>query len=339
MNVIIANERQDELSNLDIDIIKTMSGSFNVEEIIEMFKNFFYNKMILDVTAMRQYSEIETYKTLVNGLDASKIIFLLPEGSSLCTPHFLAQLISIGIYNFTTNMNGIKYLIKKPNTLQDVEHIQKMDVAKKEENEIVSVSERVNNGLTILGFRNVTEHAGSTTFIYLLKKELATFYGKDRVKAIEINRNDFMFFNDKDMISATEGEIRSLISKISNTDILLIDLNNSAEDDFCGDIIYLLEPSTIKLNKLVRKNSDIFKKISNCKVILNMSMLLSNDVSDFESEAGIKVFYNMPPLDERKRNAIINDFLSRLEVFKNRKNNSNSNNNSNSTKIFGLFRK
>ena len=48
----------------------------------------------------------------------------------------------------------------------------------------------------------------------------------------------------------------------------------------------------------------------------------------------IKVFYNMPPLDERKRNAVINDFLSRLGLFSDM---DKANNNSN--KIFGLFRR
>ena len=41
MNVIIANERQNELSNLDIDIIKSMTGCFDAQEIVSIFKNFF----------------------------------------------------------------------------------------------------------------------------------------------------------------------------------------------------------------------------------------------------------------------------------------------------------
>ena len=34
--------------------------------------------------------------------------------------------IDLGIYNFTTNLNGIKYLLNKPNTLKEVEPIKKM---------------------------------------------------------------------------------------------------------------------------------------------------------------------------------------------------------------------
>ena len=50
--------------------------------------------MILDVTAMKQYTNPQAYQTLIQGLDADKIIFVLPEGSSLCTPNFLSHLIS-----------------------------------------------------------------------------------------------------------------------------------------------------------------------------------------------------------------------------------------------------
>ena len=126
MNVIVANEQQNQLSNLDVDIIKNISGKYDVSEVVEMFKDFFYSKMILDVTALKDYTDIKTYQKLVDGLEADKIVFLLPEGSNLCTSNFLGHLINIGIYNFTTNINGVIYLLKKANTLKDVEHILKM---------------------------------------------------------------------------------------------------------------------------------------------------------------------------------------------------------------------
>ena len=114
MNVIIANEHQNELANLDIDVIKSISGTYDASEIVEMFKSFFYSKMVLDVTALKEFSDLKVYDLLVRGLDPAKIIFLLPEGSKLCTPNFLSHLIEIGIYNFTTNLNGVRYLLKKP---------------------------------------------------------------------------------------------------------------------------------------------------------------------------------------------------------------------------------
>ena len=336
MNVIIANEQQNQLANLDVDIIKSITGLYDAFEIVEMFKNFFFSKMILDVTALKNYKDIKTYEILANGLDPDKIIFLLPEGSELCTPNFLSHIISLKIYNFTTNLNGINFLLKKTNTLKDVEHIVKMASVKTSSETgavVANVSANVKRGVTVLGVKNVTESAGATTFIYLLKKELSLAYGQNNVVAIEIDKNDFSLFNDKNMFSIRQMDIKNTIAKYSNASIILVDLNNCPDNSFCGDVLYLIEPSTIKLNRLVRRNSVIFSKLVGKKVILNQSLLLNNDVFDFESEAGIKVFYNMPPLDERKRNSIIHDFLSKLGFF-NEPVNSN-----NSSKIFGLFRR
>lgn len=347
MNVIVANEKQNELGNLDIDIIKSLSGVHDVNELIETFKSFFYNKMILDVTAIKDYTELETYEKLSKGLVPDKIIFLLPAGSRLCTPNFLSHLIDLGIYNFTTDLNGVRYLLKKSNTLNDVEHIKNMinnnsdnNIVEEEKSQnldeaidIVKASTKVNDGVTILGFKNITEHAGSTTLIYMLRKELSRVYGNDGVIGVELNKNDFIFFNDKHLFSIKENEIKGFISNHTEAKIILVDLNNAVDNSYCGDIIYLIEPTTIKLNKLIQRNKIIFSQLSGKKVVLNKSSLLNNDVNDFEGEASIKVFYNMPSLDERKRNEIINDFLIRLGLL-----NNNSNNN-NSGGIFGLFRR
>lgn len=341
MNVIVANEQQNQLANLDVDIIKSISGSYEVSELVEMFKSFFYSKMILDVTAIKQYKDVRTYELLTKGLDPEKIIFFLPEGSQLCTPNFLGHLISLGIYNFTTNLNGIKYLLKKSNTLQDVEHIRKMahtENSAETGGAVVStsVSTKVNDGgISVVGFRNITEHAGATTFIYMLRKELALVYGQEHVMAVEIDRNDYQLFMEKNMVSVRGAEIQNFLAGLDGIDIVLVDLNDYPEDSFCGDVVYLVEPSTIKLNKLIRKNQDVFQSLMSSKVVLNMSLLLNNDVFDFESEAGIKVFYNMPPLDERKRNAVVNDFLIKLGLI----HSNHQENGGNSGRIFGLFRR
>ena len=336
MNVVVANEQKNALSNLDVDIIKSVSGSYEAAEIIEMFKNFFYSKMILDVTAIRNYKEIHTYEVLAAGLNPEKIVFLLPEGSILCTPNFLSNMIDLGIYNFTTNLNGIKYLLKKSNTLKDVEPIKKMVHTEQSReagaNVAIVSSKKLSSGVTIMGFKNVTEHAGATTLIYMLKKELATVYGQDNVAAVEIEKSDFQLFRDKNMISAKENEVRTVFQKLE-ANIILVDLNSCKDDSFCSDIVFLIEPSTIKLNKLIRRNKEIFSVLSKSKVILNKSLLLNSDVSDFEGEAGISVLYNLPPLDERKRNAIVHDFLIRIGLLNQDSTSGNSN------RIFGLFRR
>lgn len=352
MNIIIANKKQSELSGLDIDVIKSLNGEYEASELVEMFKSFFFSKMILDVTALKNYDLLETYEILTKGLVADKIIFLLPEGSKLCTPNFLSHLIDLGIYNFTTDLNGVNYLLKKPNTLKEVEHIKNMlnkdntdnaennsnvessnEEVHEESNNLVTASTKVNDGVTIIGFKDITEHAGATTLIYMLKKELARVYGSDGVIAIELNKNDFIYFNDKNLYSVKETEVKSTINNHADAKVVLVDLNNAVDNSYCGDVIYLIEPTTIKLNKLIQRNRVIFSTLAGKKIVLNKSALLNNDVSDFEGEAAIKVFYNMPSLDERKRNEIISDFLIRLGLL-----GDNSNNN-NSGGIFGLFRR
>lgn len=368
MNVIVANEQHGNLmSNLDIDVIKSLNGEYESSEIVDMFKSFFYSRMILDVTALKNNDDLNSYSTLINGLDANKIIFLLPAGSQLCTPSFLSKLIDIGIYNFTTNIDGVKYLFNKPNSLKDVEHIK--DIAKQKEQELakkleeaklaavresesnngssigdaveVVLDDNSNSGIskknakksTIIGFRNVTEHAGSTTLTYMIKRELAAVLGGNNIVAIEVNAMDFPMFNEKNMFSCHASELESEISKHSNASIILVDLNDYNDDSICDDVLYLIEPSIIMLAKLIKSNTNIFDELKDKKVILNQSLLLNSDISDFEHEAGVSIFYNMPALDERKRNGNINDFLSKLGLF------NTTVRDTGGSKIFGLFRR
>ncbi len=351
MNVIVANKQQSQLSVLDIDIIKSISGTYEATEIVEMFKNFFYSKMILDVTAIKNNDDINNFQIIAKGLDAEKIVFFLPEGSNLCTSNFLSKLISMGIYNFTTNIDGVKYLIKKSNTYKDVAHIQQLGNNVDSNNNVTGssnelnnnetknqpvavVTRRVSNGPTIIGIKDVTDQAGATTFTYILKKELTAIIGS-KVIAIEVNKNDFQLFNDKNMISATSSSLRNTIDKYRDALIILIDLNDLNDDSMCGEVLYLLEPSTIKLNKLIRRNRNIFTKLKNKTVILNKSLLTNRDINDFEYESNLKIFYNMPPLNERNKNEIVRDFLYRIGLLEKQE----PSRRDGSNKIFGLFRR
>lgn len=326
MNVIVSNTKRNVLANLDIDVIKSIAGEYEANELVEMFKNFFYNKMILDVTAIKDFHNIKNYQIIAMGLDVEKIVFFLPEGTDVCTSNFLSKLVSMGIYNFTTNIEGVKYLLEHPNTYKEVAHIQQLnDVS-------TTITQKVENGSKIIGIRNVTEHAGATTFIYILKKELKLHFG-DTVIAIEIGKNDFQYFGDKNMVSITPDQIQATLTKYVGASVILVDLNDMPDDSFCSDVLYLLEPSTLRLNKLMRRNHNVFSKLQQKKIILNKSLLTNKDITDFEYEARTKVFYNMPPLDERKKNPIFDDFLARLGLVSKKEEKKEN------TKIFGLFRR
>lgn len=422
MNVIIANKFRDELSNLNIDVIKRLDGEFDINTIVDTFANFYFNRMIIDITAIKDSFNIAVIQKLSASLDATKIILLLTDDPRI-NNGYLSKVISLGIYNFTRDLSGVTYLMENPNSYRDV--AQYHDLAMNDEKSIKesrnnnnmgmgmgmnmnsgmggfapnmqvqnnnqfsqsqpsfqpfmgpsyngstdpnynnnnnnmnqsmgnSMNQNTNQGMNpnmnmgmttnyqmgygnnmnsstkIIGFKDLTEDAGATTLIYMLKKNLAN----RKVLAVELNDNDFSYFGDNELMSVGANQLGTVRSKFNQFDIVLLDLNNSNldTDGTCSDVIYLLEPSTIKLNKLMRKDRQALTKIKDKKIVLNKSLLTAMDLKDFEREAGVKMFYNIPPLDERKDSQMVLDsFLEKLGVF--------SNGHSGGGGLFGIFKK
>ncbi|MBR4619297.1 MAG: hypothetical protein IKO49_08335 [Bacilli bacterium] len=327
MNVIIGNERQEELSTLDIDVIKSITGQFDALEIVSIFKNFYFNKMILDATSIKEYLNSSNIEKIVTALDPNKIILFLPKTSEASSQSYLSKLVDMGLYNFTNNLEGVKYLITHNNTYDDVAQVKQVQ----ELTEVVE--QKVQSGCRVMGIRNVTDHAGATTLIYMLKRELERIYG-DTIYAVEVNRHDFQYFNVKNTVTTTKEALNSTINKLTDASVILIDLNDCDDDSSCGDVLYLIEPSSIRLNKLMRTNKNIFNELTGKKIVLNKSLLNSKDVSDFEYEAKTKVFYNVPPLDERRKNEEINNLIDNIGL----NNINNTNSKKSSGKILGLFK-
>ena len=325
MNVIVANQYKNELSNLDIDVIKNITGEFDADELVAMFKNFFFDKMILDITAIKNYKNLEVIQKLAMGLSAEKLILVIPD-EECSSSTYLSSIISMGIYNFTNNVNAVKQLIDNPNSYKDVAKIQQLNASS------IASSEEHIGGKKIIGVKNVTEHAGATTLIYMMKKELNNIYGNS-VCALEVNRRDFSYFNEKNMFSIGEGELNERVKSLNNCSVIFIDLNDCQDISVCTDIIYLMEPSTLQLNKMIRKNRKVFEKLNGKKIILNKSMLNNKDVGDFEYESNSKIFYNLPALDERKKNDSVNDLLFRLGLLSD-----TASKKAESNKIFGIFK-
>ena len=256
VNVIVSNKKQQMLQNLNIEIIKELNGEFDVDQIIDNFKNFFFQRMILDITALKDYTDIRVIQKLSLSLDMNKVILVLDEGSNTVSPEFMSKLISIGIYNFTTNLEGVMYLYNSPNSYRDVAHLHII------EQPIVATAPVVNEGgqtvyvevptgssNKIIGFKNITKQSGATTLIYMLKKVLEKNYS---VAAIEVEKSDFKFLNDRTLISTTNSAIGDAVGKNRDKNIILLDVNNSQNAvALCDEIIYLIEPSILKLNKML----------------------------------------------------------------------------------------
>lgn len=327
MNVIISNKFEALLGSLEIDVIKKITGEYEADEIISMFSNFFYQRMILDITAIKDYRDIKNIQKLSIALDMDKVILLLDDTPESTSSLYLSKLISMGIYNFTKNKEGMLYLLEHPNTYRDVAHIHQLDSLTNE------VKERIEkSSIKILGIKNLTDQAGATTLIYMLKKQLMSNY---KVVALEVDKRDFMFFNDKDMVSTTSEQFSKELMVLSDAyDIILVDLNSSTNEDACNDVLYLIEPSTIKLNKLMRKNKNIFEQMKNKKIVLNKSFLDSKDIMDFEVEANTKVYFSVPPLNDRAPSKILDNFLVKLGFLRQ----ASLENDKEDSKVLGLFK-
>lgn len=350
MNVIISNKYKQQLNTLEIDVSKKLEGEYEVDEILSQFSNYFYNKMIIDITAIKDYENINNLKKIPMRLNVEKIIFLLDSDN--VNQNFLSQLVSIGIYNFTTTIEGVMYLYNNPNSYRDVAKYQDTGIVeqpivqekvkeepKVDETEIIyptfdnrslSVRNYSMRSRYILGIKDITGGAGATTLTYMIKNELSKYMD---VAAIEINKKDFIFLRDSDLISVDGVELNSVLNKLSNKDAIILDLNSYGNTTICNDIIYLIEPTTIKLNKMVMLDRKVFDKYIGKKIVLNKSLLERKDISSFELESGSQVYYNIPPLDEKRDNAEhLSPLLEKLNII-----NGTSNNFSND-KFMGIFR-
>ena len=317
MNVIIANKYRDALSNLDIEVIKKLEGEYTVDEIINTFQNFFFQKMILDVTALKDYKEIKTLQQLSLSLDVSKVVLLLDASPETSNPEYLSDLISMGIYNFTMNVDGVKWLIDHPNSYRDVAQYHQLDTTHGSYDvgvAPVSYSNELKR-CSVICFKDITPGAGATTLIYIARKQLAHNYD---VVAVEVDKHDFMYFDEDKMYSVNSGELGNTINKYSTSDIILLDGNTSQmAETFATDVIYLLEPSKIQLNKLLARDPKVLERNKNKKIVLNKCMISKQDVADFEYETGLTVFATIPPLnDQSDQNIALDKFFSKLGFYK-----------------------
>jgi len=324
MNVIVSNKNDGLLNSLDVDIIKSIKGEFEADEIIQTFSNFFFNRMFFDITALKNFRDPAAVQKLSMSLETDKVIFLL-NGELMHNNQYLSKLISMGIYNFADSKESLMYLYNHPNNYKDVAHIHQLN--ENTNNNLPSDNKKgrffKNNDVPtntfgneyrnakVIGFKSVTSGAGATTLVYMLKKHLSEH---KYVVALEVNKNDFGFFNEKDMYSINQNNLSAAINKFGSASYILIDINNG-NLDVCDEIVYLIEPSIIKLNKMMLINKNIFEKLYGNKVVLNKSLLSSKDVSDFEYESHSKILFNMPPLNDREQNREqMQEFADKLEL-------------------------
>ena len=338
MNVIVSNKYNEILKNLNIEVIKHITGKYDINQLGRFFRNFYFKKMILDITSIINYEDINNFKFLGRMIDLKKvIIFLGNENKEL-----EQKLNSIGIYNIARTKEEVINLInnsllennsfnlgsynkmvvtskldkepknivnnsvsEKPSTFQEKNYTG-AKVVNVPINQVTMSKKIYENNKIVIGFKNITKSAGTTSLIYMLKKQLQK---TKSVIAIEVNNNDFLVFKDDKMISLTEKEFKKNIDGC-NCQIILVDLNNSRKAIYnCNKIFYLVEPSYLKINQLLNKNNEIFKVLSNNNIILNKCIFDNNELKNFENKFNLKEYFVIPPLNDWKENHLILDKL------------------------------
>ena len=115
MDTVISNKYTDIFNNLDIEVSKRLKGEYEVDEIISTFKNFFFNKMFLDITSIEDYKDLSNLQKLSMSIDMDKVIILLDKDDAISDSKvFLSKLVNMGIYNFTKDQNSLMYLYNNP---------------------------------------------------------------------------------------------------------------------------------------------------------------------------------------------------------------------------------
>ena len=302
MNVIVSNEKRNELNNLNIDIIKSVEGIFSVEELIGMFTNFFFNKMILDITSVKDYNDYSNIKKLFTNIDSSKVIVYLNDLTN--NKEYISDIITLGVYNFTDRYDDIMELFNNPKNYNDVKNLQisksnydinkqideKLGINKEKEftfQDFILPGEYDGNK-KIIGVVNLTEHAGATTLVVQMIKQLNIKYS---AIGIEMNKQDFIYFKTPNIYSCmSKVEVLRKIKEHKDCDAVIVDLNNFDYREFCTDVIYLIEPGTIKITKLLNRNGKAFQELSGEKIVLNRTNMDDGQVSEFEVETKLKIF-------------------------------------------------
>lgn len=300
MNVVTANENKEIIDRLDIDIIKRIDGQFNLDELLSKFVNLYFNKMIIDITSIEDYRNVEIIEKLAKSVDPSRVILLLNNDIAVNSQLYMSALVKNGFYNFTRNFEGIKFLYNTPNTYDNVKHLV-LDENEQRRLEYIESQKQVvpvTSDAKIIGVYSLSMHPGATSLVNMMVKQLNA--SGIKTIGVEMFRQDLMYYHDSNYSSCmSKLDLEQKIRLNQNVN-MIIDLNEFSEaDKYCDEIIYLIEPSYVKLTKLLKKNKNIFSESKDRKIVLNMSFVNDQELPDFEYETKCKIFDNIPPLNDR----------------------------------------
>jgi len=125
MNIILKNENNAILDDFKTDVIKTLTGEQSLEEVQDLLVNIYYNKIIIDITAIKDHKNVNNVINFLRAFDPLKIIIIFHPGELTAYNPVLGKLVENGYYNFAKNIEGIQNLMLKPSSFADVEQYTK----------------------------------------------------------------------------------------------------------------------------------------------------------------------------------------------------------------------
>lgn len=128
MIVIIANKLKDDIESSPIKEhnYRCATGYYNSINFVDNIRNLEIDKLIIDISAIRNVYEMGAWKHFKDIVDPSNIYILLDDSIPYSNIGFLSMLITLGIYNFARSTTELVNLLENPNTYKDVEKYQKM---------------------------------------------------------------------------------------------------------------------------------------------------------------------------------------------------------------------
>lgn len=123
MNILISNKYREYLMNYDYNVIKEMTGEYDSKDLISLLSSIQYNKLIIDLTAIKGYTDLNNIRELVNNIESNRIVFLLSNEVITTSKYYLSNLINMGIYNFTLTPGEIVNLVQYPRTYEQAKEI------------------------------------------------------------------------------------------------------------------------------------------------------------------------------------------------------------------------
>lgn len=123
MNILFTNKYREYLINFDYNVIKEINGEYSSKDILTMLSVINYNKVIIDLTAIKDYKELANIRELSTNLQPDNIIILLSNEAITTSTYYISNLINMGIYNFTLIPGEIVNLINYPRNYEQAKQI------------------------------------------------------------------------------------------------------------------------------------------------------------------------------------------------------------------------